>query len=316
MGRGAPLRSGCILLYTLEKLLKFGKGVCPLSTDRFNIRHAPAPRESFRLLYISKSRFGGDWNSAAHTHSCTELFYCLSGEGQFFIDGQYYSVHPDDMVIVNPQVEHTELSLNASPLEYVVLGISGIEIVFGKADAPYALFNCREQRDRLHTLLHMLLAEADRSLDGYETVCQDFLEVLLIWLVRSTTLSLQLEQSPARPDNRECAEIKRYIDSNYREDLSLDKLAALAHLNKYYLAHAFQKEYGVSPMSYLSRRRIEESKYLLGNTGHSLAQISELMGFSSPSYFSQCFRKAEGISPNEYRRQVRQGQRPAPPQRR
>lgn len=106
------------------------------------------------------------------------------------------------MVIVNPQVEHTELSLNSSPLEYVVLGISGIEIVFGKADVPYALFNCKEQRDRLHTLLNMLLAEADRSLDGYETVCQDFLEVLLIWLVRSTTLSLQLEQSPARPDNR------------------------------------------------------------------------------------------------------------------
>lgn len=68
----------------------------------------------------------------AHTHSCTELFYCLSGEGQFFIDGKYYPVHPDDMVIVNPQVEHTELSLNSSPLEYVVLGISGIEIVFGQ----------------------------------------------------------------------------------------------------------------------------------------------------------------------------------------
>ncbi len=40
------------------------------------------------------------------------------------------------------------------------------------------------------TLLHMLLAEADRSLDGCETVCQDLLEVLLIWLVRCTTLSL------------------------------------------------------------------------------------------------------------------------------
>ena len=61
----------------------------------------------------------------------------------------------------------------------------------------------------------------------------------------------------------------------------------------------------------LNRRRIEESKYMLGNTGYSLAQISELMGFSSPSYFSQCFRKAEGLTPNEYRRQVRQGQRPA-----
>ena len=287
-----------------------------MSTDRFDISYAPAPREAFRLLYISKSRFGGDWNSTAHTHACTELFYCLSGEGQFYISGQLYPVRPDDLVIVNPQVEHTELSLNAAPLEYVVLGISGIEVLFGKSDDPYAILNCKDQRERLCTLLHMLLAEADHSLDGYETVCQDLLEVLLIWLVRTSTLSLQLQKSPARSDNRECAEIKRYIDTNYREDISLDKLAALAHLNKYYLAHAFHKEYGVSPITYLSRRRIEESKYLLGNTGHTLAQVSELLGFSSPSYFSQCFRKAEGISPNEYRRQVRAGQRPAPPKRR
>ena len=99
-----------------------------MSTERFDIRHAPAPRESFRLLYISKSKFGGDWNSTAHTHSCTELFYCLSGEGQFYLSGQLYPVKPDDMIIVNPQVEHTELSLNASPLEYIVLGLSLIHI--------------------------------------------------------------------------------------------------------------------------------------------------------------------------------------------
>ena len=237
-----------------------------MCTQRFDIRHAPAPRESFRLLYISKSRFGGDWNSTTHTHSCTELFYCLSGEGQFYLAGQLFPVKPDDMVIVNPQVEHTELSLNASPLEYIVLGVASMEFLFSKADTNYAIFNCRENRERMVTLLHMLLAEADRSLDGCETVCQDL-------------------------------------------------LAELAHLNKYYLAHTFQREYGISPITYLNRRRIEESKHMLGNTSYSLAQISELMGFSSPSYFSQCFRKAEGMTPNEYRRQTRQGKRPAPTKR-
>ena len=134
-----------------------------MSTQRFDIRHAPAPRESFRLLYISKSKFGGDWNSTTHTHSCTELFYCLSGEGQFYLAGQLFPVKPDDMVIVNPQVEHTELSLNASPLEYIVLGVASMEFLFSKADTNYAIFNCRENRERMVTLLHMLLAEADRS---------------------------------------------------------------------------------------------------------------------------------------------------------
>jgi AraC-like DNA-binding protein len=197
---------------------------------------------------------------------------------------------------------------------YALMYAAGGPEFFNKADTNYAIFNCRENRERMVTLLHMLLAEADRSLDGCETVCQDLLEVLLIWLVRCTTISLQLEEA-APTENRECAEIKRYLDTNYREDISLDLLAELAHLNKYYLAHTFQREYGISPITYLNRRRIEESKHMLGNTGYSLAQISELMGFSSPSYFSQCFRKAEGLTPNEYRRQVRQGQRPAPSKR-
>lgn len=63
----------------------------------------------------------------------------------------------------------------------------------------------------------------------------------------------------------------------------LDTLAEVAHINKYYLAHTFQKAYGISPITYLNRRRIEESKHMLGNTSYSLAQISELMGFSSPA---------------------------------
>ncbi len=119
----------------------------------------------------------------------------------------------------------------------------------------------------------------------------------------------------APTENRECAEIKRYLDTNYREDISLDLLAELAHLNKYYLAHTFSGSTEFPPITYLNRRRIEESKHMLGNTGYSLAQISELMGFSSPSYFSQCFRKAEGLTPNEYRRQCGRDKRPAPSKR-
>lgn len=53
-------------------------------------------------------------------------------------------------------------------------------------------------------------------------------------------------------------------------------------MNKYYLVHSFSKEYGVSPINYLIGRRIEESRYLLADTNHSLSQISHMLGFSSP----------------------------------
>ena len=46
---------------------------------RYEFNMDVPPREAIRLLYVSKSRFGGDWNSVPHTHPCTEVFYCVDG---------------------------------------------------------------------------------------------------------------------------------------------------------------------------------------------------------------------------------------------
>lgn len=44
---------------------------------RYDLNMEVPPREAVRLLYISKSRFGGDWHSVPHTHACSEMFYCI-----------------------------------------------------------------------------------------------------------------------------------------------------------------------------------------------------------------------------------------------
>ena len=87
--------------------------------------------------------------------------------------------------------------------------------------------------------------------------------------------------------------------------LTLEQLAEEAHMNKYYLSHAFKREYGVSPIHYMIGRRIEESKYLLAETDLSMSQIAQLLGFSSLSYFSQVFRRTQSLSPMEYRQSSR-----------
>ena len=57
---------------------------------------------------------------------------------------------------------------------------------------------------------------------------------------------------PSRlPANRQCATVKRYIDHHYKENLTLDELAEKVIISKYHMAHAFKREYGVSPINYI-----------------------------------------------------------------
>ena len=102
-----------------------------------------------------------------------------------------------------------------------------------------------------------------------------------------------------------CASVKRHIDNHYRENLSLDSLAEVAHVSKYHMVHAFTQEYGVSPISYMNSKRIQEGRKLLETTDFSLSLISRMLGFSSPSYFSQTFKRQENCAPLEYRKQSR-----------
>ena len=136
--------------------------------------------------------------------------------------------------------------------------------------------------------------------DGYEEICKHTLAILISQLRRFAVSDFQL--FPSFHPSKECALVKRYLDSHYSDDINLEQLASLSHLNKYYLSHEFTRYYGISPISYLTHRRIEVCKNLLENTDHEISDIAHLAGFSSQSYLAQSFRKYCGMTAGEYRR--------------
>jgi len=262
--------------------------------------HAFTIRGTANLLNVASYRYGGDWHSTPHTHNHTELFFIVSGKGQFLIQDQMFPVDVNKLVIINPNVLHTEVSLNAQPLEYIVLGISGIELATSEnSNDQFCILDPFESVE-ISSCLRNILREMELKNTGYEDICQAYMEILIIRLMRNTALTVQVEPQ-VTSGNRQCAAIKRYIDLHFKEPLTLEQLSEEAHMNKYYLSHAFKREYGVSPINYLISRRIDESKYLLAETDLSMSQIAQLLGFSSLSYFSQVFRKAHGSSPMEFR---------------
>lgn len=261
-------------------------------------------RGTAKLLNIASAKYGGDWHSVPHTHNHMELFYIVGGKGQFLIEDQLYPVDANNLIIINPSVTHTEVSLNAQPLEYIVLGVEGIELDTSETtNGQYCILDHFESAD-ISSCLRNILREMELKNPGYEDICQAFMEILIIRLMRNTTLAVPTNPQTAS-GNRQCAAVKRYIDLHFKEALTLEQLAEEAHMNKYYLSHTFKREYGVSPINYMISRRVEESKYLLAETNLSMSQISQLLGFSSLSYFSQVFRRTQSISPMEYRQSTR-----------
>ncbi len=278
-----------------------------MSTEIYSIIQSDNLRKTAKLLYVSSAKYGGDWQSIQHTHNCSELFYVIEGNGQFFIEDAVYPVSSNDLVIINPNVSHTERSLNTSPLRYIVLGVDGLEL---KADSQesnsnFCIVNFKNMRDTILSYLRNMLSEIESQAPGHEVICQDLMEILIVLLGRQTDFSTTL--SPVRKKTTHlCGATRRYIDIHYKEPITLELLAQQNHVSKYYLAHAFTEEFGISPINYLISKRIEEAEHLLSNTDFPLSMISNSIGFSSPSYFAQIFKKQNNCSPREYRKKSRQ----------
>lgn len=273
-----------------------------MSNTRHELIQGNSLRKTTKLLYITSAKYGGDWHSVQHTHNCSELFYVIEGQGQFLIESQTYPVSVNDLVIVNPNVLHTEVSLNSSPLKYIVLGVEGLELsVTANDNTNFCIINFKNIRETILHYLQNMLSEIETKKPGYEVICQDLMEILIVLLGRQTNFSTILTPI-SKKSSRLCGITKRYIDSHYQEDITLDKLAEINHISKYHLAHAFTEEYGISPINYLINKRIQEAEHLLETTDFSLSLISSTTGFSSSSYFAQIFKKQKGCTPREFRK--------------
>lgn len=276
-----------------------------MSNERYLMMESDIKSLSFQLESITKSKYDSDWHSTLHTHPFTELFYVVDGKGEFSIQGQRFPVKPNDFVIINPQVEHTELSSPDEPLEYIVLGINGLSFSnltpVSEGGHPFSFFNLRDEQKDILRYLNAMVQEATSQQMSYELVCHNLLEILLIKILRHQHFDLEVgKQSKATKD---ISFIKHYLETYYHESIQLEDLASMTHLSRFYISHSFKKEIGMSPMEYLIDIRIKESKILLRTTNYSISQVADIVGFTTPTYFSKQFRKSTGISPTDYREQ-------------
>lgn len=93
-----------------------------------------------------------------------------------------------------------------------------------------------------------------------------------------------------------------YIRNHYEEPITRNTLADLVHLSPEYVGKIFKKDMGVNINDYINHLRIHKAKYMILSTNYKLIDIALMVGFENMPYFSSVFKKYEGISPAEYKK--------------
>lgn len=127
-----------------------------------------------------------------------------------------------NLIIINPSIRHTEVSDKNSPLEYIVLGVEGLNFLIYN-DKEYLNIQCEDFSENLDFYFHTILREMDEQKESYETICQNLLEALIIQLSRHTGSPVEMLPSSKRlPANA--------VTQSASSILTSEKTSLLTHL--------------------------------------------------------------------------------------
>jgi YesN/AraC family two-component response regulator len=154
----------------------------------------------------------------------------------------------------------------------------------------------------IETLLNKMLQENSKNNIGCETYIKISLIELLIFINR---LSLKpqtryLEYPSAL--HKKISEVAKYINSNFKETITLNELSKVFHVSPFYLSRTFKEVTGFTFIEYLNSIRIKEAQRLLVKSSLSVTEIGESTGFESSTHFGRVFKNITKTSPLQYRK--------------
>ncbi len=263
-------------------------------------------RARFSRLHYVDQDYHSNHSQLLHSHEdCLELLYIMSGEGQYIVGGRQWPVHSGNLVICNAGVLHGETYFSANNMETYCCVLDNISIGGMPGNdfqrlTQNPILNFVEERQCVE---HLILALASLNPEAAAfSKTRDLLAETILIIVCEKLLQRHQEDTVLHNNVDDFIDLViKYLETYYKEPITLSDLGNRFHVSHYYLSHIFKEQTGYSPMKYVVQLKIGEAQKLLMNTEKSIGSISEELGFSDNSHFNVMFKKYTGLSPTEYR---------------
>ena len=222
-----------------------------------------------------------------HRHKCWELVYNEKGTGIMKLEEQEIPFSEGSIVLYPPGTMHQKVSQEVFEDYYVMFSISRL------VPQVYC-FDSSHSEEILQMLKIMYRCYHE---DGDSSVCSKLLDAIL---------GLLKPEHPLDPNIQLMRKvmIERFADA----DFCVGDVLAVIPQNEDYTRRKFKQVMGMTPHAYLESLRIENAKKLLSQPdelGMTISDVAYLSGFYDNLYFSRVFKKHEGKSPSEWKKQIK-----------
>ena len=123
-------------------------------------------------------------------------------------------------------------------------------------------------------------------------------------IVNKAEIDVFLELSCFFHDPEDIDKAMLYFAEHYNEDICIEDYAEEHLMSTSWFIRNFKQYTGSTPMQYILSKRISNAETLLRNEHYNITEISNIVGYDNPLYFSRIFKKIKGISPTEYRKHI------------
>ncbi len=270
-----------------------------------------------RIVTIHQFDFGGLFESEPESHDFWEFVFVCRGELQVRTAHGEFSLREGEYCFHRPEEYHQHAAVKEdSPVFFVVSFVchsKAMGLFDGKrgqlpAELHYHIRSILSEGRKTFYLpdndpdLKELCLRPEAPLGG-EQMVRTHLEQLLISLARreGSPQDVSLYFSRNYVENHLVASILEYLEDNVYQTVRVGDVCTVLNYSRTYLNRLFQTQCGYTISEYFIRMKMEKAKELIREGEYNFSQISDLLQFNNPHYFSRVFHRIEGMSPREYR---------------
>lgn len=245
-----------------------------------------------------------------HWHDDVELLLPMQGYLYYSINGTTVKISQGEAIFVNSRQMHFGYSADGTDCQYICVTFRPRQLwgggemerrfvlpILSAAQLPYLLLRDKSVTDRLRRVDTLYQQQPT----GYELLASSTL--LALWQ-ELYVLARQKMELLSPGDEAALQAVRRMMDfirTRYAEQITLAAIAAAGGVCRTKCCRMFRQYLNRTPNDYLNSFRLEKSMELLRTTDLSVTEIAAACGYSGSSYFAECFRRAKGCTPTQYR---------------